>query len=211
MTEPTIDTARLRTLAKKATPGQWHLQDIDDIRGKDGALIVRFDVATDDDMQYLASLDPDTVLSLLDRLDALEQYADVRQQIEAEWWQLSDFDDKNYEALRQQLLAARHEREHFLKWGEEAMSLLQIVVQGWEKKPETVMKAIRTAISALRRAGVEWDEHHPAEQPNALDENERLRGVIREAIEMIDQWHSISFTEENVLEILRAALGEGDG
>ena len=52
-----------------------------------------------------------------------------------------------------------------------------------------------------------WQAH--IETDKALNaEIARLRGVIQQAFDEIDQWRSISVTEEKVREILRTALGE---
>lgn len=75
-------TAALRRLAENATPGPWHVEYAGDLGGKyahigevlrerygKNALSFGEDHAT---AEYVAALDPTTVIALLDRLDRVE-------------------------------------------------------------------------------------------------------------------------------------------
>ena len=77
-----VDTERLRELAEKATPGEWHASEI---LGEPGARVVTVGdyslIATDPqgypvwserDAAYVAAANPQTILALLDRLAAAE-------------------------------------------------------------------------------------------------------------------------------------------
>ena len=72
-----IDTAQLRALAEKATPGPWTIELGEDgdefscyIFGQipSGSTIVAF-VEHEDEAKYIAAADPATILSLLDLAD----------------------------------------------------------------------------------------------------------------------------------------------
>lgn len=85
MTE--IDTAKLRERAEKATPGPWfpetysdghrqvcgNLRPIDD---DEDAYTVVADVFKREDHEYLVAVDRDTILALLDRIEAAERERD---------------------------------------------------------------------------------------------------------------------------------------
>lgn len=74
----TIDHARLRELAEKATPGPWEL-----IGGDEYVTGVGIMVAPDDggvsseDAEFISATDPQTVLALLDELDVLNDQIEV--------------------------------------------------------------------------------------------------------------------------------------
>ena len=89
MTMSTIDHARLRALAEAATPGPWEAEtwthQFDDeitfgyVEANECSIWDHSGgntVANAADADYIAAIDPPTLIALLDRLDAAREYID---------------------------------------------------------------------------------------------------------------------------------------
>mgnify|MGYP001576939573 CR=1 FL=1 len=94
-----IDHKTLRRLAKAATPGPWHSPGLGELHASDHLEIISgarypdevgkmFTNLSGKDADYIAALDPQTILALLDELAAAEATAERRLALLEHWTQL---------------------------------------------------------------------------------------------------------------------------
>jgi hypothetical protein len=91
----TVDRARLRALAEKATPGPWGLVEGSRggwVAGDNGALLIDVAGSTNyrADLEYLESVSPGVVLHLLDAADERDRLQERVERLEAALGKIAD-------------------------------------------------------------------------------------------------------------------------